>query len=289
LLRFVLRFACEVKEVKQQPILILETEPYSSWISHVKNICKVLGRVLTEIYAPSSVKELLARFEADDQGKKLSQQVPEKFVVACLKAHPDIIVDYDGMYQLKKWSNKRVDDIIIVLRQHGKALHYKEITRRVNKRLSEDQRTTPHNVHSQIGRMTNLFVRVGHGIFGLVEWGLAQDANLADAAYRVLMETGHALEIEQLIDKVLETWHVKRTSVRAAIDLDDRFEQVGRSIYWLAEQTKDTDEQTNANNFDTIFGESLLKRQREFKQIRETRTNTSSLDEVRQMGTDLLK
>jgi hypothetical protein len=138
-----------------------------------------------------------------------------------------------------------------------------------------------------------LFVRVGHGVFGLAEWGAVQDRTVADAACRILSETGHAMQMEQLTDKVLEIWHVKRTSVKAAIDLDDRFVQVGRNLYWLAAQPQTGDNQADANDdandFDTIFGESLLKRQQELHHSTPYHNITTSLEDIRLLGTDLLK
>jgi len=289
LLAFVLNFAYQVKKMKRPPILVLQTEPYTSWSIYTESICKLLERILTTAYAPMAVDAVLAQFTQEPDGKEVLPNVPEKFIIACLRAHPEIVVDEEEMCHLKKWSNKRVDDIIVVLREHSHPLHYKEIAERVNQRLPEDQQTTAHNVHAQLGRMTNFFVRVGHGIFGLAEWGLVQDGKVADAAYRILSETGHALEIEQLTDKVLETWHVRRTSVRAAIDLDDRFVQVGRNLYWLAGQSQEQGDQTVSTNFDTIFGESLLKRQQELHRIGQHTNQTDTLEDLRRLGTDLLK
>jgi hypothetical protein len=79
------------------------------------------------------------------------------------------------------------------------------------------------NVHVHIHRRSDVFVRVGKGIFGLREWGLPDDGNLANAAYRVLHETGHPLDVDTLIDRVLETWRARPASVRTAITSDARF------------------------------------------------------------------
>jgi hypothetical protein len=118
---------------------------------------------------------------------------------------------------------------------------------------------------------------------------LAHDGSVANAAYRVLSEIGHALDIEQLTDKVLETWNVRRASVKAAIDLDDRFVQVDRTRYWLSRQTEESGEETSSNTFDTVYGNVLLNRQQELRAIRETRQTNDSLEDIRRLGTDLLK
>ncbi|HSH79999.1 MAG TPA: hypothetical protein VLA19_15855 [Herpetosiphonaceae bacterium] len=100
--------------------------------------------------------------------------------------------------------------------------------------MPEAQQTTARNIHGQLGRLPNIFVRVGRGTFGLAEWGLVQERSSADTACRLLEEEGAPLDLETLTDRVLDVWQIQRRSVRAAIDLDPRFEEVRTGVYWLA-------------------------------------------------------
>jgi hypothetical protein len=181
--------------------------------------------------------------------------------------------------------------MVIVLREHGKPLHYSEIAERVNQRLPEDQQTTAHNIHAHIGRLPEIFVRVGRGLFGLAEWGLVQESCSADTAYRILQEEGRALHIEALTDRVLETWHVKRNSVKAAIDLDDRIEQVGRNLYWLKDVSQAHTEvgETAQSDFDQMFGSLLIQRQQDLERGRINTEQTNDLEEIRRLDIDLLR
>lgn len=237
---FLLSFIPNIIMSRRLPILVMIDSPSILSLEDAHDACCILRRLLFESLAPIPIRDVLSRFAQDRKGQQIYRQVSEAFLVACLKAHPDIAVSAEGMCSLKKWANRRSTDIIFVLRQHGKPMHYSEIARQVNLRLPPGQQTTAHNLHALMGRQGSLFVRVGHGIFGLAEWGLKRDKNLSGAAYRVLCEAGHALPIEQLIDRVLETWQAKRSSVRAAIDLDDRFERVGRSLYWIKDASPDS-------------------------------------------------
>jgi RNA polymerase sigma factor (sigma-70 family) len=288
---FVLNFAHNIKLIKGMPILLLDTPPFAPSIEHVDEVCTIFKRIVTEALAPLPVSDVLARFADDRKGKRLVEHIEQAYLIACLRAHPDILIDEQDSCSLKQWEHRRLDDMIIVLREHGKPLHYREIANRVNQRLPEDQQTTAHNIHAHIGRLPDIFVRVGHGVFGLAEWGLARDDNLADAAHRVLTEVGHALSIEELIDRVLETWRVKRTSVRAAIDLDDRFEQVGRNIYWLKNkpQTQTEEDAPSQSSFDQMFGSLLFQRQQTLERDRISAEQTNDLEEIRRLDIDLLR
>ncbi|MFW5709443.1 MAG: sigma-70 family RNA polymerase sigma factor [Chloroflexota bacterium] len=290
-LLFILNFTDNVQQIKGLPILSLTDTPHAMFTQHISEICAVFKKVITEALAPIPVSDALDRFANDRKGRRLVEQVDKAFLVACVEAHPDVIIDEQKFCSLKQWSTKRLDDMVIVLREHGKPLHYSEIAERVNQRLPEDQQTTAHNFHAHMGRLPEVFVRVGHGIFGLAEWGLAQDKNLPDAAYRVLTEAGHALHIEALTDRVLETWHVKRNSVKAAIDLDDRIEQVGRNLYWLKDvsQTHTEAGETAQSDFDQMFGSLLLQRQQDLERDRINTEQTNDLEEIRRLDIDLLR
>jgi hypothetical protein len=91
------------------------------------------------------------------------------------------------------------------------------------------------NIHAHLHRRSDVFIRVGRGIFGLREWGLPDDGSLANAVYRVLAEAGRPLPLETITDRVLETWQARRFSVYVAIINDDRFRRTGPSVYGLVE------------------------------------------------------
>ena len=88
---------------------------------------------------------------------------------------------------------------------------------------------------------------MGHGIFGLADWGLQQDRSLREAAIRVLREAGHPLNIQQMTDRVLDTWNVKRTSVQAAIYLEPRIVRIRPNLYWLADSAQEKEQETEHN------------------------------------------
>jgi hypothetical protein len=188
----------------------------------VEGVQKRFARVLKKQKLPLSTRELLNRFKRKGFYKKHQEQLDDDFLLACLRVHPDIDVQ-DGTCTLLKWSGKRLDEMILALRELGEPAHYTVIAERTNARLPADKQVSARNIHVHIHRRSDVFVRVGKGIFGLREWGLPDDGNLANAAYRVLCEMGQPLDADALIDRVLETWHARPASVHTAIASDARF------------------------------------------------------------------
>ena len=131
--------------------------------------------------------------------------------------------------------NKFFVEIVLALRELGEPTHYSEIARKTNKLLSSDQKTSSRNVHAQLGRYDEIFVRVGHGIFGLAEWGLYDDGNIANAVVRILKGENQLLPLAAITAKVLETWCINPQSVNMAILNDDRIIKWENGQFGLAE------------------------------------------------------
>jgi DNA-directed RNA polymerase alpha subunit len=121
--------------------------------------------------------------------------------------------------------------IISVMKEIGQAAHFSEIAERYNQ-IYSDQPLSEHAVHARLsGR--NDFVRVGRGKYGLREWGLHDDGNVANAVRRILISHHHPIELSDIMDEVLNTWDVSRGSILAAIETDARFSKTEDGKIWL--------------------------------------------------------
>ena len=229
--RLVFTLDANVKRVRKAKAWGLRSYP----LDEVEGMQAQLARVLEEEHAPLLTDEVITRFHRTQFYRDRRDTPTDSFVLACLRVHPDISIGEDNRCSLKRWKRGCTDEIILALRKIGESAHYTVIAEKTNALLEPEMRTSAHNIHAILGRRTDLFVRVGHGIFGLKEWGLSDDGSLANAAYRVLTEAGRPLHIEAITDRVLETWSVGRSSVQAAIHNDDRFYRAAPATFGLLE------------------------------------------------------
>ena len=269
----------EVQWIRQTRAWGLRTHP----LDQVGGIQQRLVRILEKEHAPLPTEELMARFKAGhpDAGE-------DAFILACLRVHPEIAVDQGGYCGLRRWERSYIDEIVLALRNIGEPVHYTVIADGANALLTPETRTSAHNIHAILGRRTDLFVRVGHGIFGLKEWGLPDDGNLANAAYRVLNEAGKPLPIEIIADRVLDTWQAKRSSVHVAVNLDERFVNIGHGVYWLRERLAEGEKVKGEADFGDLFGRRLEHWQVELA-LRDKDADYDThaeADAIRQVGLD---
>ncbi len=220
----------DVKQLKREAVWGLVDAP----LHLVSDVNRRLARLMEPTFTSLTDDELLAEFKRSRFYEKHRSALSDDFLRACLRTNRAIEVT-GGQCRLVKWSRRRTPAIVRTLRDIGEPTHYTVIAERINALLPPELQATPHNVHAELGRRTDLFVRVGRGTFGLREWRLPDDGSLANAAYRVLTEAGHPLHIEAITDRVLETWRVERSSVHAAVFSDDRFYRAAPATFGLTE------------------------------------------------------
>ena len=230
-LKFLSILTKKFRYYKRQRYFLLDSIP-------VDNIIEIHARftnILEKNLSPTQSNFLLDEIKKSKFYQNNSGVLSDETLFACLQAHPDFAKCEDGSYSLKKWENKIFDEIVLALRELGEPTHYSEITRKTNNLLSSDQKTSPRNVHAQLGRYNDIFVRVGHGIFGLAEWGIHDDGNIANAVVRILNEESQLLPLASITSKVLENWRVNPGSVHMAITNDDRIIEFESGQFGLIE------------------------------------------------------
>lgn len=280
--------------------LVLERNNYVKWLrkmkiwglkscplSVVSGIQSKLVQLLEDEYVPLPTDELIARFKATQIYLNYQGEIEDAFLFAILRTHPEIYVESDGKCGLIHWENQRLDEMILALRKIGDPIHFTKIAEKTNALLESEMQTSAHNFHAILGRYTDLFVRVGHGIFGLREWGLPDDGNLANAAHRVLSDAGKPLHHDTITVRVLETWQANPTSIYAALQNDNRFISIGSGVYWLRERIAQSSNEKETN-FSDLFGNRLEKWQEELSVEKNSLGYDAHAesDAIRHMGTD---
>ena len=147
------------------------------------------------------------------------------FAKACLRTNNDLVEQEPGIYGRRQWENRITDNIVVALREIGEPAHFTTITDAVNRQLSPDRQSSAHNVHSTMLRYEDVFTRVGHGTYALVEWGLRREGTVAETAARILRDAGQPLHIETITDEALKSWQVNRSTVYAALQYDGYYRE----------------------------------------------------------------
>jgi len=188
----------------------------------VKKANKKMQKIL------QSEKKLLSEKEIFE---KLNGEFSQKIISSVLY----ICVDYlkiENKWGLKKWrfiNPKSIKDrILVIFKNHGKPMHFSEITTLVLN--SENQKTvTPQAVHNELIRHDE-FVLVGRGVYAIREWNLAA-GTVCDILRSVFLENDHPLKRNEIIEKVLQKREIRVGTISLNLQKYPFFKRVGRAVY----------------------------------------------------------
>jgi DNA-directed RNA polymerase delta subunit len=172
------------------------------------------------------------------------REVDTLFIEACLQADPQFEISDDGWCILAKWQRSYIDEMVEVLRDKGKPLHFREIASGVEALLNGNQKVSEHNIHAVLQRRQDLFVWVGQGTYGLVEWGIQRPTYYMEIISDILEAEGEPLPAEEIIRRVEELRPCKKTSIMMYLTINDRFAEFGPGIFglrkWLSTKSEHT-------------------------------------------------
>lgn len=189
----------------------------------------------------SEVRKMLE--SSNDEARR---EVDTLFIEACLQADPQFEISDDGWCILAKWQRSYIYEMVEVLRDKGTPLHFREIASGVKALLNGNQEVAEHNIHAVLQRRRDLFVLVGQGTYGLVEWGIQRPTYYVEIISAILEAEGEPLPADEIIRRVEELRPCKKTSIMMSLTLNDRFAEFGPGIYglrkWLSKESENTSE-----------------------------------------------
>lgn len=165
-----------------------------------------------------------------------------KHVYSLIQALRDIEQNKFGHWGITDWreiSPKTVNDkIYLTLKNHGKPLHFVDITKRINEISFDGKEANAATVHNEL-ILDKKYVLVGRGLYGLREWGF-KTGTVTDVIREILEQQDEPLTREQVVEKVLEQRLVKKATIILALMDKKKFEKVGNRY-----RHKNADEQTD--------------------------------------------
>ncbi|MAU00655.1 MAG: hypothetical protein CL608_26215 [Anaerolineaceae bacterium] len=231
-------------------------------LSHVVAVTNELETILQSHYAPLTTGELTDRLKHSDLGPEHQTsklQFSTKFVGACLLTDNRFALQDDTHWGHVRWKKSRIDELVRALRKIGEPVHFTEIARIANEMLPSEQQGSVHSIHSQLGHHTDLFVWVGHGKFGLVEWGLKRPRFYADIAEDVLSQNEKPMTAEDVFERVNAEREASLSSITLMLHTNSRFQKFPENTFGLADGAdsgnKDIDENQEKIQKDAFVGE----------------------------------
>lgn len=186
---------------------------------------------------PLAQAEVISHISSEPVVMNNGQPLDEKILLAYLSVANDIERNPFGDYGLKQWGSivpKRMNDkILLVLRKHGKPMHFQDITKRINEIGFDHRQAYPPTVHNEL-ILSKDYILIGRGIYALREWGYKPGV-VADVIRDVLTTAGEPLSREDIVSKVLAQRMVKKNTIHLALTNKTMFSRQEDGRYTLVE------------------------------------------------------
>jgi hypothetical protein len=127
------------------------------------------------------------------------------------------------------------DKIYVILKEHGKHMHFNEIAESIKKSDFKRKDVTTQAIHNELIK-DKRFVLIGRGIYALKEWGYKK-GTVADIIAEVLREAGEPLHRDEIVKRVLKSRFVKETTILLNLQGKSQFKRVAKATYELAEES----------------------------------------------------
>jgi len=154
-------------------------------------------------------------------------------IVAHIRASRKLATNSFGEWGLAHWNTitpKRMGDkIYLIMKKHGKPLHFREITDRINEAGFDQKRAYPPTVHNEL-ILDKRYVLVGRGIYALREWGFIPGV-VSDVIVEILKKGTEPMDRDAIVDEVLKQRMVKKGTIYLALSNQSKFSRTDDGKY----------------------------------------------------------
>jgi hypothetical protein len=196
---------------------------------------------LEKIGRPVQGSELLAAWRQTTFGQGAGSQLREEDIFSYMAVAKSIDRNPFGEFGLRTWGSvvpKRMNDkILMVLRRHGKPMHFLQITEKINEIGFDHRQAYPPTVHNEL-ILNKEYVLVGRGVYALREWGYKPGV-VADVIVELLKEQG-PMDRDAIVSAVMQQRMVKKNTVHLALTNKQRFQKLSDGRYAAAEMNTNT-------------------------------------------------
>lgn len=154
--------------------------------------------------------------------------------LATISKHLATLNDRWGLVKWPMVNPKNIrDKIYVILKEHGKHMHFNEIADAIKKSDFKRKDVTTQAIHNELIK-DKRFVLIGRGIYALKEWGYKK-GTVSDIITEVLKNEGGPLHRDEIVKRVLRSRYVKETTILLNLQGKNQFKRVAKATYALAE------------------------------------------------------
>jgi hypothetical protein len=176
---------------------------------------------------PLSVDEMYKLMKS----QKATFDLTKEAFVHYIEVSQEIKRNTFGKWGIAKWkeiSPKGTrEKAYMVLKEAAAPMHFRDIAKKIDQYHLNKKKTHAQTVHNELIKDKN-FVLVGRGIYALVEWGY-KSGTVKDVIEEILKKNDTALSREEILTKVLEVRHVKKSTI--VINLNNYFAKSKSGAY----------------------------------------------------------
>ncbi|RLC37957.1 hypothetical protein DRH27_03445 [Candidatus Falkowbacteria bacterium] len=214
--------AAELYEFMAEAKKIHATRELINFIKEFKNYQKHIEKL--EIESSLDVARTLKSGLFEEQTELINNN---KIIYSVLKTSKKINQNKFGHWGVHNWREikpKTINDkIYLVLKNHGKPIHFAEIADMINKIEFDAKKANAATVHNEL-ILDNKYILVGRGLYGLKEWGY-KSGTVAEVIEEILNNESEPITREEIINKVLEKRLVKKATIILALMNKDKFKK----------------------------------------------------------------
>ncbi len=169
---------------------------------------------------------------------KLNHEHPSHVrALASASKHLASLKDNWGLVKWPTVNPKNIrDKIYVILNENGEPMHFSDIAKSIKQSSFKRKDVTTQAIHNELIK-DKRFVLIGRGIYALDHWGFSK-GTVADIISSVLKKANEPLHRDEIVKRVLESRHVKETTILLNLQSKPQFKRVAKATYALAPAEK---------------------------------------------------
>ena len=126
------------------------------------------------------------------------------------------------------------DKIYVILSDKGTPMHFSEIADAIKESSFKRRNVTTQAIHNELIK-DKRFVLIGRGIYALDNWGFKK-GTVSDIIAAILKDAGEPLHRDEIVKRVLQSRHVKETTILLNLQSKPQFKRVAKATYTFDEE-----------------------------------------------------